>query len=453
MAMQATVLQTRSRDPSFLRSVSNDELLHLIHDDFADELERLKWAYSIRSAEVNPLPTLSPSQILYKEDHDEVNRTLVGVLALRWIYNDQYNTFTTNQPESVKISRASFSWLHNFFSSNLTNSSASTGDLYALITSMVVNDLGKDPQLATKYRNATGKDISALNHDMILLKAVEAGLVTCLDRLPDNDRANIVRGMELGSAFNFGQLAQAENVPACLASLRAMKGHDRAFQMRFMEQLLDIAGADGHMDWLGAKKLIEPIFEGYQNVYDVAMGIISGELSLREGYDLILIRRAELLRKKDFRTLDVKDPKNRAFMRILCMGGVACLETARLYEASWMSLNNSVRQSLVQSLNVDGSLAEPAVQPTYMPALLAAAVDVGEKKEGEQDAKQKALQSALRFLSRVMTTTKKPSGPVTVIECSVLAVLKDVVQGTEFRSNPDILDSVEVPESAVAIGS
>jgi len=118
-----------------------------------------------------------------------------------------------------------------------------------------------------------------------------------------------------------------------------------------------------------------------------------------------------------------------------------------------MSLNNSVRQSLVQSLNVDGSLAEPAVQPTYMPALLAAAVDVGEKKEGEQDAKQKALQSALRFLSRVMTTTKKPSGPVTVIECSVLAVLKDVVQGTEFRSNPDILDSVEVPESAVAIGS
>jgi hypothetical protein len=453
MATQPTTLQSRAQDPVSLLSIPDTEILQLIHDDFSDELDRLKRAYSIRSQNITPLSTLSPSQILYGEDYDEVNRTLVGILALRWIYNNQYATFTTNQPDPVKLSQASFSWLHNLFTSTLTNAPTTFTDLYALITSMVVNDLGKDPQLACDYHATTDEDIAALNHDMILLKAVNAGLVGCLDRLPADDRADIVRGMELGSEFNFGQLAQAENAPACLASLRAMKGHDRAFRLRFMEQLLDIAGAEGHMDWMGGKKLIEPIFEAYRNVYDVATGIISGRLSLREGYDLILTRRAKLLREKGFRVLDVKDPQDRALMRVLCMGGVAGLETARLYEASWASLESSVRQSLVKSLNVDGSLAEPAVQPTYMPALLAAAVDVGEKEAGNQDTRQKALQSALRYLSRVMTIAKKPPGPVTVIECSVLEVLKDVVQSSEFRSNPGILDTVAVPESVVAMRS
>lgn len=83
---------------------------------------------------------------------------------------------------------------------------------------------------------------------MILIKAVDAGLVHCLDRLSGDQKQEVVCGLRLGAKFNFGQLAQAENAPACLSSLMDMKSHPRAFHLHFLEQLLDMAGAAGHMD-------------------------------------------------------------------------------------------------------------------------------------------------------------------------------------------------------------
>ena len=132
----------------------------------------------------------------------------------------------------VRLTRESFAWIRKLFAKGIKTPT----DLYALITSVVVNDLGKDPQLASDYHDRTGKDVSGLNHDMILLKAVKLGLVQNLNRLTSRHKNDIIRGLELGAEFNFGQLAQAENVPACLSGLSYMKSQTRAFEIRFMEQ-------------------------------------------------------------------------------------------------------------------------------------------------------------------------------------------------------------------------
>ena len=430
-------------------TISNEELLRQIHDEFPDELDRLKRAYSIRDPNVALPSSTSPSRLLYGREYDEVNRTLVGVLALRWLHGGDYETFVGTQPAPVKLKRESFDWIRKIFRKGIT----SPTDLYALVMSMVVNDLGKDPQLASDYHGMTGEDISGVNHDMILLKAVKVGLVRCLDRLSPSYKADIIRGMELGAEFNFGQLAQAENSPACLSGLLDMKGQPRAFEVRFMEQLLDIAGAAGHVDWTCAKKLIEPIYQAYHNVYDVATGIISGDFGLRDGYDVILIRRAELLRKTGFRALDVKRPDDRSLMRLLCMGGAADLETAELYDAAFGSLDQSTKNSLVENLNRDGSVAQPAVQPTYIPAMLAKGV--GNTESGSPDKKKEALQSLLRYLARVLTFTDNPNQPSEpsspcVIERSVLGTLKDVLDNKEFKEDPSILRDVAVPKDEVA---
>jgi hypothetical protein len=92
--------------------------------------------------------------------------------------------------------------------------------------------------------------------------------------------------------------------------------------------LLDIAAAAGHMDWTCDKKLIEPILDAYHNVHEVAMGIISGRLGLRGGFDVILVRRAGVPREKGFQELDIQDPQDRALTRLLCMGGVADLKNS-----------------------------------------------------------------------------------------------------------------------------
>jgi hypothetical protein len=437
--------QVHTISPDSFFTVDDEILVRLIHKEFEDELKRLTRAYSIRDQDFTPPSTPSPSYILYGEQHDEVNRTLVSVLALRWIYNGQYETFVETQPEPLRLKRESFNWMCKIF----TNGINSPADFHALITSIVVNDLGKDPQLATDYYDKTGEDISDLNHDMILLKAVKDGLIQCLDRLTPEHKANVILGMELGAEFNFGQLAQAENAPFCLTKLAMMMGKERAFEQRFMEQLLDIAGAAGHMDWTCAKKLIEPIFEAYHTVYDVAKGVISGALGLHDGYDLVLIRRSELLHDKGFRALDVGNPRDRALMRLLCMGGAANLETAELYDTVWRNLDDFTRGSLIYTLNLDGSVMKPAVQPTYMPALLAQGVDI--TGPGSYSEKEARLRAILRYCSRVMKITDKLNGSVTVVERNVLGVLQHVVLSQDFQADPNILETTDVPKSVVAM--
>lgn len=425
-------------------TIDDDDLLLQIRSKFSPELDRLKRAYSISDRDVIHPFTSSPSQILYGAKYEEVNRTLVSVLSLRWIYRDQYQVFTRSQPDHVVLARSSFDWLRNVFRKRLERSE----DVYALLVYIMVNDLGKDSQLASDVFCKTGEDIAALNHDIILVKAVEAGLVPCVDSLPQRHKDEIVRGIRLGAEFNPGQLAQAENAPACLSSLLEMRGHRSEFDFHFMQQLLDISGAAGHEDWTCAKKFIQPIAEAYQHVYEVAVDIISGDQGVREGYDVILCRRSEMLHSKGFRSLCIAQPEDRALMRLLCMGGVSDLEKAELYWSTWQALDDSTKGSLVYSLNIDGSSTEPAVQPTYMPAMLTQGIG---QANSSREEKTQRLRSILQYLSRVLALVEEDKfDDVLVIERSVLWVVKNIVQSPAFWENPTILERADVPESTVA---
>ncbi|KAK5100021.1 hypothetical protein LTS08_005736 [Lithohypha guttulata] len=341
----------------------------------------------------------------------------------------------------------------------------SNEDLFTLVTSIIINDLGKAPSLATDYAELTGRDISRVNHDMILYQvvhhpAVVEELIPSLSKLSPRHKSDLLLGIKLGAEINFGQLAQAENVPACLLGLEAdLKDHPRAFEMRFMEQLLDIAGAAGHLDHTCVKKLIEPIFDGYKNVYDVASGIINGGLGLREGYDIILIRRVELLERAGWKraeSLNIRDKDNRALMRLLCIGSAANIETADLYHNTFtgMSLPKSAYKGLVQGLNVDGSLEQPAVQPTYLPAMCAIAI--GNTAHGTTQEKMKALSAVLIYLARVLVVEKTSSSfrrlpkGVTVIERDLRKAVKPILESDAFKHNPDILDEAPVPSDEIA---
>jgi hypothetical protein len=272
-------------------------------------------------------------------------------------------------------------------------------------------------------RRRQAKTVSGLNDDLILLRAVDAGMVRCLDRLSAKQREDLMLGFRIGAEFNFGQLAQAETVPACLEGLRDMRGHDRAFEMRFMEQVLKIAGARGHEDHTRAKLLTEPIFQSHRIVYEVATKIIASDGSLREGCDVVLRKRAELLRNIGFRPLIVGRPAERALLRLLCMGGAVTKDKAELFVSAFQNLPTPTRGSLVEGLNRDGAVGKPAVQPTYMPAVfalgLANTLKASEKKRRwsfrrgasiERNGKVKALKSLLRYLARVLEVSVPPMG-------------------------------------------
>ncbi|KAJ4163090.1 hypothetical protein NW754_014513 [Fusarium falciforme] len=286
-------------------------------------------------------------------------------------------------------------------------------------------------------------------------------MVPCLEKISSQQRKQIMASLEVGSEFNFGQFAQAEDAPACIARLQQTETDKHVFDLHFAEQLLDVSGAAGHMDWTCAKKLIEPILDAYRNVYGVALQVLAGQLEPQAARDVILVRRARKLEAKGFRQLSTQEPSERALMRLLCLGGVVDLETAELYGEVWDSFVSHERYgagSLIHALNLGGSEAEPAVQPTYMPALLTQAL-AGEGPGGGRSKtrveRRMALESAMRYLDRVMSVDPGGltglSGKAIVVERNVVGVVKGVMQSRQFRDDPSVLDAVDVPDAVVVL--
>ncbi|KAJ9651359.1 hypothetical protein H2198_009361 [Neophaeococcomyces mojaviensis] len=443
-------------------SIPENELIQQIYKAFKPEIERLKRACAVERGtppriEVNGqrLPD-TPSELLFGENFDEVNRTLVGVLALRWITNNDYDRFTRGQPDNLKLTIDSFKWLRQYFGSALV----SPEDIFALVLAMVVNDLGKDPNLAYDLLAETDKPLFNANHDTILLESARAGLVPCLDYLDAGYKAAVMLGLELGSELNAGQLAQAENVPVNLEGLLVMKGNERAFNLKFMEQILDVAGAQGHIFADGIKNLIEPVFQAFKTVHQVSLSIIKDDCSLRDGYDQILTKRGELLEEKGFRKLSVKSREDRALLRLLTMGRTATLEQAELFDRAFGALGPDYKPMLIHGLNIDAiEVDETAVVPYYMPAMLQETLRSTRGTSNQTEA----LTSLMRYLARVLRWTDEETNDLPSIQESAtwpgvklypvqsrvfernMTQARDTITSPDFIKDPSILDALPPP--------
>lgn len=440
-------------------TLDETQILKQIKEAFEPELERLKSAKAVEGTvqqrQANGTaerPT--PSQILFGNNYDEINRTLVGILALRWIHNDDYDRFTSGQPTEFRLTKDSFEWLRQLFADGLKTED----DLFALVVSMVINDLGKDPNLEEDYFQLTRQRLPEKNHDSLLLEAARVGMIPALDYLSPEKRQEVMLGLDLGSELNAGQLAQAESVPVNLEGLLEMRGHEHAFELKFMEQILDVAGAAGHIDSAGAKNLIEPVFQAFKTVHEVSLDIIAGRSSLRQGYDKVLTKRGNMLFIKGFRRLSVSDKEDRALLRLLTMGRTADLEQAELFSKAFHALDKRNKEQLVAGLNVDGNVNETAVLPYYMPAIIS--TTLANTKDVDETSKQRALTSLMRYLAKVLGSPGVGlpglaedavyNGEVSgiIIERN-MSKAQDVINSPEFKNNPDLLDGLAIPDGQV----
>lgn len=438
-------------------SIPQQDLIRQIYQAFRSEIDRLKCADAIerqtppRIEHIAGRLPRSPSEILFDENFDEVNRTFVGILALRWLVNDDYRQFTRGQPDEARLTLESFRWLRNYFHANLNTSA----DLFSLILSMVVNDLGKDPALATDYHDRTNQALNGANHDVILLEAAREGMVPCLQYLDEPNRVDIMLGLELGSELNAAQLAQAENVPVNLEGLLIMQGNERAFNIKFMEQILDVAGAAGHIFADGIKNMIEPVFQAFKTVHEVSLLIIRGQCDLREGYNRILTRRGELLEQQGFRSLCVDKPDHRALLRLLTMGRTATLQQAQLFDDAFGDLDEENRKLLIDGLNIDAiEDNETAVVPYYMPAMIAETL----RSTRDSENQRAALTSLMRYLARVLKWDESAIPPLHIPERAGdqqkegrvfernTSAARVTISSPEFRVNPKVLDNLELPQ-------
>ncbi|KAK2749676.1 hypothetical protein FQN57_005898 [Myotisia sp. PD_48] len=428
---------------------SDLDTINLFGQTFQSELNRLTHAKptveSGRAATLGSLDEhgLTPSRALFGADYVEVNRTLVGMLAAKWLLAGDYHSFTRFQNPKIKLRPASFNKLRGLLLQNLPEPE----DIYALLVAIMINDLGKDDDLQRSIPSPPPSSINKRasahrNHDEILFTAANAGLIPALESLPSRSRSDLILGLELGCKLNLAQLAQAENVPGSLKSMKLLRGNKRAFDLKYMEVLLDIAGAAGHIDSRCATQMSEPVFQSYLATHGAMKGAMDEHITLRQAYDLVLTARAKILQNDGLQVLSISDPRQRSLLRLMTMGRVADSKMAGCFAQAFDELDENIRDSLVKGLSADG-LDRPAVIPYYAPGLIAEGLK--NRADDSTTTKIRILGALMRFLARVYdhpTVAHMSRHPV-VMEVD-LSFAQAEVASELFKTNPTVLDSLVV---------
>lgn len=378
----------------------------------------------------------TPSMILYKEDFPEVNRTLVSMLAVKWVLGNDYTAFTATQKHN-KLSESSFQQLREFYERLLRT----TDDLHALLIAMAIDDIGKDAGLSEEMEKL-GIDADYKDHSDLVYKAAQAGLIPSLKIVASKSQQDILSCLHIGSKLNISQAVQGECPPASLEILSTVQGQGDGINLRAMVTFLDVAGAGGHADTRSCIVMTEPVFQAYMSALDAFDQFSTGRISSpRACYDHILDTRAKSLQRQGFEFPSSAD-EARALSRLLCMGRVTAIEQANQFKEALHWLPPPAKKDLVTGLNVDGIDDGVAIVPYYAPGLIADAL----KPTFNIDAVAVPVLSAFfRFLARVFDGSEpKPGAEGGMIERD-LSFVQDTIKSRSFQDYPEILNDVLFP--------
>lgn len=433
---------------------TDDKAVEFCGGEFEFEMNHLKIATPSAEATGDLLDEKkTPSRHLYGVDYPEVNRTLVSVLAMRWIMNNNYDAFAGGQSDSCRLSRRSWDDLREFFTELLVT----PRDIQSLLVAIVVSDVGKDAKLYLDphlpHHDPIEPDEKP-NHDKNAFNciveessfaAADSHLVPSLWLLKGDDKVDVRLGLELATQLNVAQLAQGENVPGSLTPLRILlHDHRRAFKLKMAEIILDVAGASGHRDTTCAAQMTEPTFQTYHTTISALTSLLDGNIATEiECYDQILRERAARLYKLGFRNLSPEVPKERVLLRLLSMGRVAEKGLANSFADALEDALNDGAEEIIPRLNASGLTSkDQAVLPYYAPALCA---NVLASAKEDKERLRGALAAFIRFLCRACDISHYvPREDHYVYEVDLSFAVK-TVRSEEFRLDPRVLDNVRIP--------
>ncbi|KAL9109426.1 MAG: hypothetical protein Q9227_005933 [Pyrenula ochraceoflavens] len=493
-------LQDGRADKDILSAVRNGQFPELsdtdtvafLNEQFPDLVKRLRTA----DLSVEAIPTqpnrggtlskngktgLTPAQFLF-EDYNfktdgEVDRTLIGILALKWALASDRNQFIAGQdflPGPVRLSSSQFANIEKKLSTLVDTIPYKNENLLALIVALMLGDVGKDRNLQVDLQKWLEKyNPGALHrynfkshpdHDLLLWWAVESGMFdSTLNILQDPELISDVKlGIKVGASLNVPQLAQAECPPGSIAAVSAMANRPNAWLLKFLEVLFDVAGAGAAIDARGAIRMIGPVYKGFISTYIALNTVINEGQPLRAGYDAILHERAVLLSSQSsddlktsitkscsFPLLDAKNPHDRALLRILLLSRTATPTLASIFSSALSSLSPSDRARLINGLNVDGTSDGTAILPYYAPGIF----DVYFTKLGkawETSQQVVVLAALMRYLARLLANTRPGRGENnTVIQVQADQVVPGKFPGGKGMGGIDAGDFKERPEDLV----
>lgn len=295
------------------------------------------------------------SERLFGVTHPEFDRTIAGLLVFKWLLNGEYDRLVAVQPEATRLSRARFDEIRAYVRKVVTDDES----LDAMITSMVINDLGKAKDFVARTRELTG--VMDVDHDNVLLAALEKDerVAPSYAWLSPHYREVIRKG--LAAKFNLGQFVQAENVPFSLEGMRQLMSDPESLDFFLVHALIDFAGVAGHKTQRGSLLLDEPKATGYLTGIAALRGLGEG-CSTQEVYDRFLAAKA--------RTFGLDLNGERATVRLATMLGLTGAEDAARVRQALGALPANTRAILEREMNLSGYEGQPAILIYYAPAIV-----------------------------------------------------------------------------------
>ena len=204
--------------------------------------------------------TDSISKFLFGKKHIEFDRTMAGIQCLKYVLNNDYESFTQCQNDEIKLTPDNFEELRNYTLSVLKTPE----DVDAMLAYTVINDLGKIKNFVSDVEGQAG--IKAKDHDEALLIGLKymPKKIPSFNRLSQKYQKEILNALE--ADFNLGQFVFAECLEGNLTKFKNVTPESK--QLYIVHLLYDVAGVAGHINPKGSLVMTNPVYNSYMQGID-----------------------------------------------------------------------------------------------------------------------------------------------------------------------------------------
>lgn len=331
-----------------------------------------------------------------KGKYIELERMLTSIVCFSLFYDGTdaaYEKFVSVQKnKDERLTKESFRKIHQ-----LARDVASNKELYnAVITMLVVSDLGKTPEARKKaaaYKlNQTDNDdfVEAL---LTQEKKVIEDILPSFSELPKSVTELLIKANS-ATKVHLGHVLHLEGGHRMFAKFeKAIKEGDvseNILNFAFLIQICDVAAAAAQVTYEGSLTLMENPYQGYQYVFE-ALKVIQKGGSSYQSILFYLNQRGKML------GIEPSTPFNRVLIRLSCMLRLYSKEDGDMLQASIKILNEEQQKVLVEQFGMEETefgINTWARNPTYAPAVLVNVARFQDAKEPKEVKIKRALEAA-----------------------------------------------------------
>ena len=263
---------------------------------------------------------------------------MAGIQCLKYVLNNDYESFTQCQNDEIKLTPDNFEELRNYTLSVLKTPE----DVDAMLAYTVINDLGKIKNFVSDVEGQAG--IKAKDHDEALLIGLKymPKKIPSFNRLSQKYQKEILNALE--ADFNLGQFVFAECLEGNLTKFKNVTPESK--QLYIVHLLYDVAGVAGHINPKGSLVMTNPVYNSYMQGIESINELNSK--SENEVYDSFLMKKAN-----DF-GLPMRTPKERAIVKLILMSRLTKQEDLINVKKAFDELDTDTKNNLIEGLSKDG---------------------------------------------------------------------------------------------------